>query len=277
MSKMPIEVATRIRRYRPPEDGMALFWLGNSFWAIVLDTGHVIYIDPFLSHSIYRVNRWERLHPIPFAPGEADCDLVLITHGHADHLDPDTIPGLAAATGARFISPAAYAGALAGMGVPADRHQPLNRGERTEQLGLTIEAVEAFHQHPRNPQPHAVGYVLRYKGATVYHAGDTAYTVPVRDAVKAAGPLTVALLPISGKRCVLNTEDAAFLAADLGVPALVPMHYNMFMENSADPTELLMYIQRYQVDTRVIIVPVLGGLTVTAAGAAGPIGLGPAG
>lgn len=256
--------AAAIRNFRAPAGGMALFWLGNSSWAVVLDSGKVIHIDPMLSHSVYRLNKWERLQPVPFPPAEADCDLVLVTHGHFDHLDPDTIPDLARVTGARFVVPTAYAGRLQELGVASERIIPVEREQEIEQLGVRIRTVKAFHMHPKNPQPHAVGYVLSYCGASVYHAGDTAYVEEVRESAMAAGPITVALLPINGKRCCLTTEDAAFLAEDVQAKVVVPMHYGMFIENNGDPYELMDYMRRYGAQARTIVVPFLGGLCVTA-------------
>lgn len=266
------ELTRRIRRARPPH-GISLFWLGQSSWAAVLDTGRVIYLDPYLSNSLSRTHGRDRLLPVPFQPEEADCDLVLITHGHPDHLDPDTVPGLARATAARFVIPSAYAPRLEELGVDPARIVPLDRGQSTDVEGVHVEAVPAFHQHPRNPQPHAVGYVIRHGPVSVYHAGDTAYTLEVRDAVAAAAPVTVALLPINGLRCCLTAEDAVFLAADAGAQALVPMHYGMFAENTADPYQVAVHARRLGVDVRVLVVPFLGGLAATGEDVRGPLSL----
>ncbi|MDB4897153.1 MAG: beta-lactamase domain protein, partial [Firmicutes bacterium] len=146
------------------------------------------------------------------------------------------------------------------MGLPAEQLRPLRPGDRIEHGNITITAVRADHMHPQNPQPDAVGLVLSYGDIRVYHAGDTAYTAEVRDSVTPLGPLRAALLPISGKRCILTAEDAAFYAGDLNADIVVPIHYGMFAENSGDPTELLHYMRRYEVKSRLIPLPFLGGL-----------------
>jgi L-ascorbate metabolism protein UlaG (beta-lactamase superfamily) len=240
---------------------------------LVLDTGQVVYVDPYLSDCLSRTHGWNRLMPVPFAPEEADCDLVLITHAHPDHLDPDTVPGLARATSARFVIPSAYASRLEELGVEAGRIVTLDRGQSTRVDGLHVEALPAFHQHPRNPQPDAVGYVVRHGEVSVYHAGDTAYTLEVRDAAAAAGPITVALLPINGQRCCLTAEDAVFLAADARARVLVPMHYGMFAENTADPYQVVAHARRLAPDLRVLVIPFLGGVAATEEGVRGPLSL----
>ncbi len=264
------ELASTVRR-RKPDLGVHLFWLGQSSWAVVLDTGRVVYIDPYLSDSVYRANGWHRLLPVPFLPEEADCDLVLITHAHPDHLDPDTVPGLARATSARFVIPSAYAPRLEELGVSRARIVALDRGQAAVVEGVHVEALPAFHQHPRNPQLHAVGYLLRHGGVSVYHAGDTAYTLEVQEAVKQVAPVTVALLPINGLRCCLTAEDAVFLAADAAARVLVPMHYGMFEENTADPHRVVAYARRLTPDLQVSVVPFLGGLRVTPEAVCGPL------
>lgn len=263
-------LATALRRCAP-KNGVHLFWLGQSSWVLVLDTGLVIYVDPYLSDSLSRTHGWRRLLPVPFAPQEADCDLVLITHAHPDHLDPETVPGLAEGTGARFVIPSAYAPQLEQLGVSPARLICLDRGQSTEVDGLRVEAVPAFHQHPRNPQPHAVGYVVRHRGVSVYHAGDTAYTVDVQQAVSRAAPITVALLPINGRRCCLTAEDAVFLSEDARAEVLVPMHYGMFAENTADPYEAAAYARRLGTNVEVLVVPFLGGLAATPEGVHAPL------
>lgn len=260
-------------RKRRPARGVNLFWLGQSSWALVLDTGQVVYVDPYLSDSLSRTHGWKRLLPVPFPPEEADCDLVLITHAHPDHLDPDTVPALARATGARFVIPSAYASRLEELGVAKSRIVTLDRGQSAELDGLHVEAVVAFHQHPRNPQPHAVGYVVRHGGVSVYHAGDTAYTLEVQEAASRAGPVTVALLPINGMRCCLTAEDAVFLAEDIRAQVLVPMHYGMFAENTADPYQAVAHARRLGAGVQVLVLPFLGGLAAAPEGVRGPLSL----
>lgn len=259
-----MNVADRIRAFTPPLGGLGLFWLGNSGCALRLDNGAVVYIDPLLSDTLLRVNNWERLLPVPFAPAEADCDLVLITHAHPDHCDPQTLPELARVTKAHFTGPPAVCKRLTEWDIAPERIHQLGAGGHFDWEDVRVEATRAFHVPPRAPMPDATGLVLKYKGLSVYHAGDTMYMAEVRDSVAAAGPLDLALLPINGKRCCMGPEDAAFMADDLKPRVVVPIHYGIFAENNSDPLELLLYLRRYRVAAQPVVLPFLGGLTLTA-------------
>ena len=81
-----------------------LFDLGLSAMLVAPEAGGArVVIGGYLSDSLavkYRGTPFPhaRLAPPPVAPGALrDVDLVLATHGHTDHLDPGTLPGLSQA------------------------------------------------------------------------------------------------------------------------------------------------------------------------------------
>ena len=76
-----------------------LFWLGQAgFW---IETGeHRILIDPYLSDSLAkksagRKHPHKRMMPPPVdVAALPQPDIVLVTHAHTDHLDPETLAPL---------------------------------------------------------------------------------------------------------------------------------------------------------------------------------------
>ena len=77
-----------------------LQWLGQAGLRLETPSG-VIYVDPYLSDSVENIHgpAYRRMRPIPIAPHEVeDAAVVLITHEHLDHCDPETLPALAAAS-----------------------------------------------------------------------------------------------------------------------------------------------------------------------------------
>lgn len=120
--------------------------------------GKVIQVDPYSKVGDYAA--------LPKA------DLVLITHAHRDHLDPDAL-ALTLKPGAPVI-----ANATAGEKVPGS--QILANGGKTEALGVAIEAVPAYnlvHKRPEgqffHPKGEGNGYVLTFGDKKVYVGGDT--------------------------------------------------------------------------------------------------------
>jgi L-ascorbate metabolism protein UlaG (beta-lactamase superfamily) len=85
------------------------------------------------------------------------------------------------------------------------------------------------------------GYVLRAKGHSIYHAGDTAYFNGFREIGERLKP-EVALLPIgayhpeSYRSVHTSPEDAIQGFLDLGARYMVPMHYGTF-RLSHEPVE----------------------------------------
>lgn len=169
--------------------------------------GRVVYIDP-----------WE-------AEGPA-ADLILITHAHADHYQPDEIERLRK-DGTKLVAPHDVARELAGD-VTA-----VAPGDATEVAGVRIQAVPAYNiaeerldKHPR--RNNWVGYLLTLGGRTYYHAGDTDH-VPELDSVRA----DVTFLPIGGT-FTMEADEAGGLARAIGPQLAVPMHYGFVVGTQQD-------------------------------------------
>src|ERR671937_1827158 len=86
--------------------GLRLWWLGGPSYAI-RSPRTLVYVDPY--HSGERADDpqgFVRAIPNHFFPQTVTrADLVISTHDHVDHCDPDTLRPLCARTAAHFISP----------------------------------------------------------------------------------------------------------------------------------------------------------------------------
>ena len=248
------ELVSRISQENPPAGAVALWWLGQASF-VLRAAGVTIYIDPYLAVSA------SRLSPPPFAPAAAtNADLVLLTHNHSDHVDPKTLPDLAAASPtARFIAPRPIrrvVGDLVGDSnrvVSAVADEPFSldvRGIRVE-----LQPVPAKHEEfdrTDDGYPY-LGYIIHVDGVCIHHSGDT---IPYEGQIERVQPhgVDVALLPINGRDYYrtragtignFNYREAADFAAAIGARVVVPIHYGMFRGNTVPPGEFISYLHAY--------------------------------
>jgi L-ascorbate 6-phosphate lactonase len=255
---------TRLAELAIAPGEVALGWLGQASFVLGFQAATVL-LDPFLAPHP------DRLVPPPFAPEEATgVDLVAITHDHLDHLDRDSLPGIAGASpAARFVVPQPLVDLL---GVPADRIIGLRPGETADVAGLRVHAVAALHGDlPADAYSfdgaagdgacRFLGYVVAGDAVRVYHAGDTIPYDELADEVRRLAP-DVALLPINGRDAErealgivgnLDEREAVELAVAAGVDLLVPMHWDMFAANPGSPAVVVDAARRHP--TLAVLVP----------------------
>ncbi len=260
-------LAEELQRLASLPDAVALVRLGQASVALA-GGGRVVLIDPFFSPHP------DRLVPPVLAPEQLEMvDVVLVTHEHWDHLDGATCAAIARVSPAIFACPEPVRDQLEGAGVPGDRVRGVRPGEAYDVDGVPVWPVAARHGlHASDAYsfgevdgvPRFLGYVVEVAGVRVYHAGDTVMYDGLEDTVRARQP-DVALLPINGRDWYrerldivgnLDVREAAELAAAIGAAIVVPLHYDMFAANLADPGDLVRYVHTRQLPLAVLVLPV---------------------
>ena len=67
---------------------MKITWLGQGGF-LLESQGFRLVVDPYISNCVFQKEGLARLHPFPVPMQELKPDLVLVTHDHMDHLDPE--------------------------------------------------------------------------------------------------------------------------------------------------------------------------------------------
>ncbi len=215
---------------------MEVTWLGQG--GFVVETAQVrLVIDPYLSDIVEQTQGLTRLLPPPLSIAELRPAAVLCTHAHLDHYDPVAVPQiLAAYPQCQLVGPASVRAKAAGLNLAPDRLQPLEAGRDWSAPGLTVRATPAQHS-----DPHAVGLILQTADQTVYISGDTEYRADLAASVRtvAGRKLDAAFICINGRLGNMNADEALEVVKALAPGLVIPMHYGLFAENTADPAPFL--------------------------------------
>ena len=172
------------------------------------------------------------------------CDLLLVTHGHSDHMGD----AVAIASRTRPAWPCIHEMSLwLGRRLPGgnDAVTGMNKGGTYEAAGLKVTMVTAVHSAGDwNAQLEApmylgdpAGFVVELEnGYRIFHAGDTDVFGDMRLIGELWHP-DLALLPIGG-HYTMDPRGAALAVELLGVTDVMPIHYGTFPILAGTPDQL---------------------------------------
>jgi len=142
-----------------------------------------------------------------------DADLILITHAHGDHLDPDAIAKIRTDKTVTVLTSQCFE--QLGFG------QVMANGDGETMFGIKIEAVPAYNlESSYHPKGVGNGYVLYFGDKKVYVAGDTE-NIPEMSDLK---DIDVAFLPMN-RPYTMTPEMVAEAARRFRPEILYPYHY----------------------------------------------------
>lgn len=201
---------------------MKYTFLGQA--GLFIESGEVkIIVDPYLSDSVFKVNpKSYRRQPIDKSCFDIEPDLLLITHNHLDHYDPESAPVfLAKEKPITVLGPTSVWNEARKNG-GNHNYVEFNAGTEWTEKGLRFTAVRAVHSDHC-----AIGFVIEElcSGERAYITGDTLYSSALLDGLPSG--LDVIFLPINGAGNNMNATDAARLARESGARVAVPIHFGM--------------------------------------------------
>jgi L-ascorbate metabolism protein UlaG (beta-lactamase superfamily) len=194
-------------------------FLGQS--AFLLESGGTtVLTDPFLSGN-------------PLAAASADDvepDVILLTHGHADHLG-DTVD-IAKRTGCTVLAIVELANEIGGAGV--DVVDP-NLGGTVKFDWGWVKLVPALHTavSPSGTPHVAAGLLINLGDRLIYHLGDTCLFSDLQLISRRGDKVDLALVPIGG-HYTMDRYDAVTAVEFVAPTQVIPCHYNTFPPIEAD-------------------------------------------
>ncbi len=178
---------------------MKIKWLGWDSFKINVGN-KIIYIDPISGKY------------------DEKADIVLISHGHGDHCDPEVLAKIRDEN-TIVITSAPNAVNVTGLG--------LNPGEKINIEEIIVYAVQAYNivrmrepGIPFHPKGFGVGWIIEYSGKRIYFLGDTELIPEMRGIEK----IDLMLIPVSGK-FVMDMEEAIETVKLIQPLKVIPMHY----------------------------------------------------
>lgn len=209
------------------------WWLSGTGFVFKTSKGTQVYVDPYFSNCVSQIFGVERAVPPPISARDARPDLLIATHWHEDHLDPEGVPIVAKNSPAQFLGPPSCRSRLLGWLVPGDRVTALSEGQTHTFRDVQITAVPARHLPgiPGWEVPDAIGLLIEVEGLRIYHTGDTEYDLRLRAlAYDPKHPIDVMMTVINGTGGNMNAHEAALLAWHLRPRIVIPMHHILWKD-----------------------------------------------
>jgi L-ascorbate metabolism protein UlaG (beta-lactamase superfamily) len=247
-------------------DGTTFTWYGHSCIELRTAGGVVVLLDPWFGNPTS-----------PRLAGDVtECDLMLVSHGHFDHLGsgPRSVRDADSLAIARRTSPAWVCVHELSLWLETELDGSeveiigMNKGGTVFARGLSVTMIRADHSagdwSTAGEGPlylgEPVGFVIGLEDETrVVYTGDTDVMGDM-DLVRQLHKPDVAIMPIGG-HYTMGPAGAARAAKMLGVRAVIPVHYGTFPILTGTPDELRAELGRIGAGNVQVVAPERGVAT----------------
>lgn len=209
---------------------MKITWLGQA--GLLLESGKTkIMIDPYLSDCVERVEPKNfRRVPIKNEIFDVEPDVMIFTHDHLDHFDPETA-AVFLKNGRKpmtVLSPFSVWQKARAHG-KCHNYVLFNKGTEWTEGELRFRAVGAAHS-----DVYAIGVIIQelQSGKTYYVTGDTLYDAGIFAELPKS--IDLVFLPVNGVGNNMNAADALRFFENCGAKRAVAYHVGMFDSLTSD-------------------------------------------
>jgi L-ascorbate metabolism protein UlaG (beta-lactamase superfamily) len=220
---------------RSAQELLEITRLSGASWFKIKSENQIIHFDP--GYTGYFQNQ-----RIPLQELEDKADLILISHFHKDHLQPEALEKIVNED-SKILAPQSCTDRI------KYRFTCIKPGDFQNFGEIKIKAVDAYNTdegHSTRKVHHKgafVGYQVYLDGKWIYFAGDTDF-IPEMSGL---GKTDIALLPIGGT-FVMDIEEAVKATLLINPKLIIPMHQskndpNVFKNN---------LLSKFSVEVRVL-------------------------
>jgi len=200
-------------------------WYGQS--SVGIFGSKSIYIDPYV---------------LPSAPKKAD--IILVTHEHFDHCNPEKIKQLQTSDTTVIVNPSCSSKIKGNI-------RTLKPGERTSVGEVEIKGTPSYNTNKQfHPRGSVTGFLITVDGKKVYHPGDTDFVPEMKEL--AHERIDVAFFPVGGTY-TMNADEAAEAAKAIKPKIAVPMHYGNIVGSSKDGERFRKLLEGSGIEVRVLL------------------------
>lgn len=223
---------------------MEIRWLGHSAFEIITEEGLNILIDPFISNNSACQIPVEEFNP----------DIILVTHGHSDHLgdamelsNKNNVPVAAIHEISLFLSKQGINNIGVNIGGSF-----IYRGVKFTMLDAKHSSVLDIVEEPL-PAGDAASFLITLEdGTKLFHAGDTGLFGDMKTIIGEIYKPDIALLPI-GDKFTMGPFEAALATRWIDSKVAIPMHYNTFPPIEQDPSIYANFVSQLNPNIDVVI------------------------
>ena len=234
----PDTITAKIEHPVFPQVGLSVLWVGHA--TCLIQIGDKVFItDPIFTNTAGMISK-RRIEP-GILPSSIDrLDYILISHIHFDHLSYGSL-SLLPKTATMLLPPG---GLEYTPEFGFSEYREMNAWTTFEANGVRITAVPVRHFDGRYGFDVAwldyhtyTGYVIEYRGKTVFFAGDTGYDPEMFREIGRKFTIDIALIPIAPvephdfmMRVHTDPKEALQIFEDAGAKFMIPIHHRTFVQ-----------------------------------------------